>query len=319
MVNKIQSIYDYFSEFPKEKIDEIIKSLSEEDRDLLRKRYGDDLNNPNPQENLTQKEKDAFYGSLIPRIRRRLKNPNCEKYSRKRNNKKITSLYDALSDYPKEEIDKLVASLPDNQKEIVRIRFGSDLENPKEERNLTRNESLALNNTIIPKLKRNLARIMKNKENEQEVTPEIQQGKKQQEETTQTPGPQTIEPQEQTQPEIPNQNEESNINSLTTREGLKEMLEILTKPSFTILLEALTPKEAIIFSLRLGTGGKAFKANDIAEFLEIDVQDVYDTTNKALDAFQENVDMLLEKEEEKLQKLELNIKNASRENLAKRN
>lgn len=318
MKKNIQSIYDYLREFPKEKIDEVIESLNEEDKELLRKRYGDDLNNPNPTEDLTKKETDAFYGSLVPRMRRRLSNPSGIRNSGEPKNKKIISLYDALSDYPKEEIDKLVAILPENQKEIIRIRFGSDLENPKEQRSLRKKESEMLLNTIIPKLKRNLSKRINNKKNEQEVIFEVQQ-QKQQEKTPQAPVPETIKLQEQTQYETPNQNEESNINSLTTKEGLKEMLEILTKPSFKILLEALTPKEAIIFSLRLGTGEKVFKASDIAEFLEIDVQDVYDTTNKALDAFQENVDMLLQKEEEKLQKLELNIKSASREKLAKRN
>ena len=326
MARKVQSIYTYFNEYTKENIDEIIDELSEKEHQSLRRRYGNDLNNPNPPEDYTKEEKDYFYASLIPKIRRHLrkkfKTQNSNKNSGQKRNRKITSLYEALSDYPKEEIDKLVDALPDNQKEIIRIRFGSDLENPKEERKLTPNEILILHNTIIRKLERQLSKripngLKKDKKDVQEGTIESSEELKQvqttqesveQEKTPQREVPEPIEPQKQIQPEIASQNEESNINSLTTKDGLKEMLEILTKPSFTTLLEVMTPKEAIIFCLRLGAGGKRFKANDIAEFLGIDVQDVYDTTNKALDTFQDNVDMLLAKEQEKTEELKLTLK-----------
>lgn len=326
MARKVQSIYTYFNEYPKENIDEIIDELSEKEHQSLRRRYGNDLNNPNPPEDYTKEEKDYFYASLIPKIRRHLKRKfktqNSNKYSKEKRNRKITSLYEALSDYPKEEIDKLVDALPDNQKEIIRIRFGSDLENPKEERKLTANEILILHNTIIRKLERQLSKrisngLKKDKKDVQEETIENPKELKQientqesvkQEKTAQTEVLEPIKQQEQTQPEKTNQNEESITNNLTTKDGLKEMLEILKKPSFTTLLEVMTPKEAIIFCLRLGAGGKRFKANDIAKFLEIDVQDVYDTTNKALDTFQENIDMLLAKEQEKTEELKLSLK-----------
>lgn len=326
MPRRIQPIYTCFKNFPKEMVDEVIKSLNEEEQRILRDRYGNDLNNPNPPEDYTKEEKDYFYASLIPKIRRHLKRKfktqNSNKYSKEKRNRKITSLYEALSDYPKEEIDKLVDALPDNQKEIIRIRFGSDLENPKEERKLTANEILILHNTIIRKLERQLSKrisngLKKDKKDVQEETIENPKELKQventqesvqQEKTSQREVREPIKPQEQIQPETPNQNEESNTNNLTTKDGLKEMLEILTKPSFTTLLEVMTPKEAIIFCLRLGVGGKRFKANDIAKFLEIDIQDVYDTTNKALDTFQDNVDMLLAKEQEKTEELKLTLK-----------
>lgn len=320
MPRRIQPIYTCFKNFPKEMVDEVIKSLNEEEQRILRDRYGNDFNSPKLCNEIKKEDSEFFYKVIYNKILRclnTLKNGTEEKKQ-----KKIKTIYELLIGYSKEEINEEIAKLPDSQKEIIRIRFGSDLENPKEERKLTANEILILHNTIIRKLERQLSKrisngLKKDKKDVQEETIENPKELKQventqesvqQEKTSQREVREPIKPQEQIQPETPNQNEESNTNNLTTKDGLKEMLEILTKPSFTTLLEVMTPKEAIIFCLRLGVGGKRFKANDIAKFLEIDIQDVYDTTNKALDTFQDNVDMLLAKEQEKTEELKLTLK-----------
>lgn len=72
MSKKIQSIYEYFYEYTKEQIDEVINSLTEQERLLVYKRYGKDLSNP-IKTKLTKEENDKFYGSVIPKIKRKLK------------------------------------------------------------------------------------------------------------------------------------------------------------------------------------------------------------------------------------------------------
>lgn len=72
MSKKIQSIYEYFYEYTKEQIDEVINSLTEQERLLVYKRYGNNLTNP-VKTKLTKEENDKFYGSIIPKIKRKLK------------------------------------------------------------------------------------------------------------------------------------------------------------------------------------------------------------------------------------------------------
>lgn len=72
MSKKAQSIYEYFNEYTKEQIDEAINSLTEEERLLVYKRYGNNLTNP-VKTKLEKEENDKFYGSIIPKIKRKLK------------------------------------------------------------------------------------------------------------------------------------------------------------------------------------------------------------------------------------------------------
>ena len=44
--------------------------------------------------------------------------------------KKIKSIYEILSDYPKEVIDEVIAGLRDQDKELLELRYGKDLEHP---------------------------------------------------------------------------------------------------------------------------------------------------------------------------------------------
>ena len=50
MSRKVQTIYEYFSEYSKEMIDKVISNLSTEEKELLTIRYGEDLHNPCPKE-----------------------------------------------------------------------------------------------------------------------------------------------------------------------------------------------------------------------------------------------------------------------------
>ena len=78
---RLPTIYELFGNYHKENIDEVISKLSDEDRELLRARYGNDLDNPVSTINYEQRCK--FYGSLVPRIRHLLEkissNENIEK------------------------------------------------------------------------------------------------------------------------------------------------------------------------------------------------------------------------------------------------
>jgi len=81
MGRKLQTIYEYFGSYKKEQVDAMLEKLTEEERTLITLRYGDDFNNPIAG-NLSKKEKNKFYGSIIPKMKKLLSNPNKEIKSR---------------------------------------------------------------------------------------------------------------------------------------------------------------------------------------------------------------------------------------------
>ena len=81
-MKKFQSIYEYFNNYTKEQVDEMLTKLTDKDRQLLAIRYGQDLNNP-VFSKLTKKESNRFYSALMPKMRKLLSNPTKEIKSRK--------------------------------------------------------------------------------------------------------------------------------------------------------------------------------------------------------------------------------------------
>ena len=75
MPRKIKTIYDYFLTLASEQeINEVMKSLSEEDKQLLKDRFGDDLYNPIKTENWNSEKSYQYYKLLLPKIKKKLIN-----------------------------------------------------------------------------------------------------------------------------------------------------------------------------------------------------------------------------------------------------
>lgn len=66
-----QSIYELFSNYEKEEIDAVIANLPNEDKNLIRLRYGDDLDNPVISE-MTKKQRDKLYSSSFLKMKKML-------------------------------------------------------------------------------------------------------------------------------------------------------------------------------------------------------------------------------------------------------
>lgn len=71
-MKRIKTIYQLLSDYTKEEVDSIIITASEADKKLIRLRYGDDLENPQPLCRFTNTENAMFYSVLLPRFRRNL-------------------------------------------------------------------------------------------------------------------------------------------------------------------------------------------------------------------------------------------------------
>ena len=80
---KLYSIYEYFYEYQEDYINQILSLLNKKDRYLLWLRYGDDLHNPKTDEKWNDFFSTRFYGSVIPKIKKLLKDPNYEKRMKK--------------------------------------------------------------------------------------------------------------------------------------------------------------------------------------------------------------------------------------------
>lgn len=72
MGRKIQTIYEYFSDYKVEEIDEIIRNLPIEEKIIISDRYGSDLHNPKTSENWTRESSNIFYKKIIPKIKKLL-------------------------------------------------------------------------------------------------------------------------------------------------------------------------------------------------------------------------------------------------------
>ena len=121
-MRRIQSIYEYFKDYTREQVDEMLSKLSEEEMALITLRYGDDLDNP-VQSKLTKENTNKFYGFLIPKMKRLLANPTGEKKRnpRKPREKKVETTI-ATSEVVKPIVDApkpLIQEQPDLSSEKV--------------------------------------------------------------------------------------------------------------------------------------------------------------------------------------------------------
>ena len=80
-----------------------------------------------------------------------------------------------------------------------------------------------------------------------------------------------------------------------TKEDYITVLELLKTPTFGQMMNALSVKEAVIISLRLGyIDGKYFSAQTISEFLGIDREEVVEVTKRALLLYKDNINDFLD-------------------------
>ena len=156
---KIRSIYGYFKDYPKEQIDTVLENLSEEEKELIVARYGEDLNNP-VSGKLNKEQINKFYNILIPKIRRLLAGPN------KRSQKRKT-IYEYFNGYSKEQIDTVLENLSKEDQALLRGRYGDDLNNPVPSK-LNKKQLNKFYNNLILKINKLLASqssTIKTKEN----------------------------------------------------------------------------------------------------------------------------------------------------------
>ena len=72
MGRNLQTIYEYFSDYTEEQVNNVIYGLSVDEILVIKSRYGNDLHNPSSQSDWEKENSNKYYGSIIPKMKIRL-------------------------------------------------------------------------------------------------------------------------------------------------------------------------------------------------------------------------------------------------------
>lgn len=258
---KPNTIYRLFQNYPEKEVDKALSVLSEEDKRLIDLRYTNSFDEQTVN-NLNKTEKGKFYREVVPTIKKQINA-----------NSRDVTIYILLSDYSKEEIDKALTTLSKEEQELVKLRYGSDLTDPEESK-LNEEEYVEFYKEIIPKLKtimKNFRNVVLSDESDKTKNQEIDI---------------------QIEPVTKIDSEENNL----TKENYIEILNLLKTPMFNRMLEKLTPKEAVIISLKMGyIDSKYFTNESISNFLNISLEEVESIILRIMMLYKNNVNDSLDK------------------------
>lgn len=220
-MSNLRTIYQYFENYTRDQVDETLSKLTEEERELVTLRYGDDLDNP-VSAKLTKEQTSKFYGVLIPKMKKLLENPNMKINPRKARKKKfVASITEATLEQIIEESTPITETFEINE---------------------------ALEGNLI------------------------------------------LEPEEELISDIKNDKASNDI----TKDDCVKVLKLLRTPTFAEMMNVLSVKEAIIISLKLGyVDEKYFSTEAIAQFLDIEEEEVIDVTKKVLVLYKEKINDFL--------------------------
>lgn len=207
------------------------------------------------------------------RDRKLVKNKGDKKMARH-----LQSIYEYFKNYTKEQVDEMLSKLTDEEKALITLRYGEDLDNPTPSPEWTLEYKNKFYRVLMPKMKKLLS------------NPEYK--KRPRTSRKQESVKQTIIPTKDTKQRQPIN---ADSNNTMVKEDYNKILELLRTPSFTELMSVLSPKEAVIISLKLGyIDGKFFSTESIANFLGIEELEVIETTKKVLLAYKENINQFID-------------------------
>lgn len=244
--------------------------------------------------------------------KRRYKSGIDTKEEEKKEDMKLLSIYEHFKDYTREQVETMLSKLSEEDKELLRLRYGDDLENPVKQK-LTDEEKDRFYGSLLPKMKRLLANPNVKRRNRTKkehavnlntVTEQVVEEKVV--EQTETLPVETVESPKEEPEEVSNESskeevrneikEEIQTSSKISNDDYAKLIETLKTPMFAQIISTLSIKEAVIISLKLGyVDGKYFSTEAISEFLGIEPEAIIAITKKALLLYKENVNNLLDK------------------------
>lgn len=192
---------------------------------------------------------------------------------------KLPSIYQLFGGYSKEQIDVMLTKLTEEERKLITLRYGDDLEKPKATK-LSKEESRKYYGVLVPKMKR----LLSNQDKVRKPRRENLKHEKNKIEDSNIPVSEknsTDISVEQSKRDIPaNFDKKIDIDNIQDHDSL---LAYMKKSLLDDMMKNLTTKELIIMQLFLGyVDGKYFTIDYISEFLKIDRIEVLNTIKKAL-------------------------------------
>lgn len=318
-VPRAKNIYTIFSNsgYTKEELDIAINELSEEEIELLKLRYGEDLTEMPTIRNKRNEYTKKFMQELFPKLRRiiknnREKNMDDEAKKGRKGMKTSKNIYEIFSNqgYSKEELDEAIKCLSKSYIDTLKSRYGEDLMGVPTAK-LDKKERSRLYTAIFGRLKKEL---QNNRERSVIPTSKVEDivnetTNESVEEYVNIPSEENVNVRDE---EVKTTHENTNDTSINE---YKMLLELLKASTFNDMLKVLTPKDAVIVCLRLGyIDNKYFTSESIANFLGIDTLEVTETTKKVLLLYRDNINKIIDtaienttKDNERVRKMKPNF------------
>ena len=139
---KIKTIYEHLDLYSKEQVDAVLEGLSEKDKNIIRARYGNDLDNPVAQK-MTMEDSARFYSFLLPKIKKILANPVEQE--------NLETIYDRFEAYSKEQLDAVLEMLSDKDRDVIKAIYGDNLDNPVS-KNMNMKDRSRFYGYLVPKI-----------------------------------------------------------------------------------------------------------------------------------------------------------------------
>lgn len=176
--------------------------------------------------------------------------------------RKVQSIYKYFKDYSKEQIDEMLDKLNADEKELILLRYGADLNNPISIK-LSKENNYRFYKWLVPKMRKMLLNL------KEEKNKRLNEAKKQ-----------II-------------NLISNETSLNNNyNNIQNMLKL---PIFKKVLNSFSEQEIVITFLKLGIiDGKCFSTSEISNFLDIDENVVINTTKLVLFSCQSMINEIID-------------------------
>ena len=290
----------------KEKISEIFKksSLTEREKETLILRYG--LNNNNcetlteigtkfgvTRERARQYEANALgklrkfsltkdliiYSDNQDEVLNKMKeftkrNNQSLRYSKnfnrnnnmKRNPRKIQTIFELFGYCSKDEVLRAIANLSEDDKKLIKLRYGDDLENPITSPEWNESCRIAFYNRTALHIKKLLSDM--NQLNSIKIDNKFRDNS-------------SLEDVIETIKE-----------NIVNRDEYLEILEMISKPVFEEMLKVLSPKEATIIGLKYGCMDRYYTSDEIAILFNDEVETVRETVRRVLMEYKYNLDII---------------------------
>lgn len=252
-----KTFYELLSPYPKEWVDEAFESLTEEEKQIILDRYGGNLNFE-PVKTTSTATCKKIHKSIIPKIKHAI----AVKHSAKG---KCKTIYEYFCKYSKEQIDKAIASLSDEENKIVLLRYAGDLNNPPIGK-LTEAQRKKFYGYIVHKIRNRLSA--------QDVATQ-----------NALPLPRPVKSSTEEVEEL-------------TKEDYQKVLELIKNKDFAYIIYGFKPKEIMMIILLLGyINSKSYSISTIAKFLEISESEAISAGKSALEKFKQRINQIMDGED----------------------